>query len=67
MKKHILEQMDQLHADGIDFVSIPLENQIPTVYRSYTRAEFKDEIIIPKSNYKFYKTINNKKEYIDYN
>lgn len=65
MKKIILDQMEQLSADGIDFIAIQMDECPPKIYCSYTKEEFADINIIPKSNYKFYKIINGTKEYIN--
>ena len=65
MKETILKQMDEFKADGVDFVSFGFEGNIPQIYCSYTRKEFDNIGIIPKSNYRFWKMINGTKIYIE--
>lgn len=65
MKESILKQMDELKADGVDFVSFGFKENIPQIYCSYSRKEFDNIEIIPKSNYRFWKMINGTKTYIE--
>lgn len=64
MKDFLIQQIENLQADGIDFVSIQLDDEPQTIYCSYTYDELKKENIFPKSDYKFYKIINGEKKYI---
>lgn len=57
--------MDELKADGVDFVSFGFDENIPQIYCSYSRKEFDNIEIIPKSNYRFWKMINGTKIYIE--
>ena len=59
-----LKQMEELGADGIDFVPIGFSNEFSRIIKSYTKEEFKAVTIYPRSSYKFWKLINGVKTYI---
>lgn len=76
MGNYYLNKMDVLNADGIDFIPfkddnpdgidfIPFEDDNPEVIASYSRKEFEQVKIIPKTCYRFWKLINGEKKYID--
>lgn len=50
MKNFLIQQIENLKADGIDFVSIQLDDEPQTIYCSYTYNELKKENILPKSD-----------------
>lgn len=59
--------MEELGADGIDFVGLFFDSPFAndhTIYQSYTREEFMETRCYPKTNYKFWKIVDGKKEYI---
>ena len=60
--KELLEYMDSINADGIDFVSygFPLDN---IVYESYTRDEFEKNNAILKTRRIMWRIINGEKYY----
>ena len=67
----IYEDLNKYGMDGIDFVPLfwepyKLNNQQP-IYKSYTKEEIKKELYIIKSNYYFWKMVDGKKEYYDWN
>ena len=51
-------------ADGVDFVPIFYDTKLAPIYCSYTKEEFKNIKYCPKSNRRYWKLINGKKEYI---
>lgn len=59
-----LKQMEELGADGIDFVPIGFSNEFSRIIKSYTKEEFKAVTTYPRSSYKFWKLINGVKTYI---
>ena len=61
----IITRMEELKADGIDFMSIKFGDEIPSIFCSYTKEEFRDIKIIPKANYKYWKIVNGKKIYLN--
>ena len=62
MKELLLEYMDSINAEGIDFVSLgfPLDG---IVYKSYTRDDFEKNGIILKTNRVIWRIINGEKHY----
>lgn len=64
----ILEKMIELDADGVDFVPIFADmNDIPpNVICSYTKRDFLENkhLLIPKTNYWFYRIVDGQKTYI---
>ena len=62
MKELLLEYMDSINAEGIDFVGLdfPLEG---IVYKSYTRDEFEKNGKILKTNRVLWRIINGEKHY----
>ena len=62
MKELLLEYMDSINAEGIDFVSLgfPLDG---IVYKSYTRDDFEKNGIILKTNRIVWRIINGEKYY----
>lgn len=66
----IYEVLDRYGMDGIDFVPLfwePYKLNNQPIYKSYTKEEFKKELYIIKSNYYFWKMVDGKKEYYDWN
>lgn len=66
----IYEDLDKYGMDGIDFVPLfwePYKLNNQPIYKSYTKEEFKKETCIIKSNYYFWKMVDGKKEYYDWN
>ena len=71
MKDEIIEIFNEYDMDGVDFVPLfwkpySLLNQQP-IHKSYTRKEFEEENFIIKSCYYFWKIVDGKKEYYDWN
>lgn len=63
---YYLEKMIELSADGVDFIEIgEIFKPFPCVYKSYTKEEFENENIIPKTGYRYWKIINGEKVYVD--
>lgn len=64
---YYMDKMEELDADGIDFVPIMFskEEQFRHIIASYTKEEFKTVTGIPKTSYVFWKMVNGKKEYIE--
>lgn len=62
MKELLLEYMDSINAEGIDFVGLdfPFEN---VVFESYTRDEFEKCGAILKTNRVLWRIINGEKHY----
>lgn len=63
------KEMEQVHADGVDFVPITFflfdTTGYPTVYESYTREEWENQRMYPKSGRMYWKFDSNKqKQYI---
>lgn len=65
--KYYLDRIEELGADGIDFVPIMFskEEQLKHIISSYTKEEFKSVKSIPKTSYLFWKMIDGKKKYIE--
>ena len=66
----IYENLDKYGMDGIDFVPLfwePYKLNNQPIYKSYTKEEFKKEFCIIKSCYYFWKMVDGKKEYYDWN
>ena len=63
---YILEEMNKLGADGVDFVPIWLDRSILSpVICSYTKKEWGDIKTYPKSNRMYWKMIDGQKVYIN--
>lgn len=66
---YYLEKMIELDADGIDFIPIShflmTREGIPNIIKSYTKEEFKNVKLIPKTGYLFWKIVDGRKKYID--
>lgn len=59
------DKMQELNADGIDFIPIWYDpNTSPPIIASYTKEEFKNINLIPKTNYRYWKMQNGQKEYL---
>lgn len=65
MSNYYLDKMDELKADGIDFMPICFEGDVPPIISSYSKEEFKNIKIIPKTNYKYWKIVGGIKKYIE--
>ena len=65
MSNFYLDKMKELKADGIDFMSIWFGEGLPPIISSYTKEEFKDVSVVPKTNYKYWRIVNGEKQYID--
>ena len=66
----IYENLDKYGMDGIDFVPLfwePYKLNNQPIYKSYTKEEFKKELCIIKSHYYFWKIVDGKKEYYNWN
>lgn len=66
----IYKDLDKYGMDGIDFVPLfwePYKLNNQPIYKSYTKEEFKKELCIIKSCYYFWKMVDGKKEYYDWN
>lgn len=57
--------MNELNADGTDFIPTLFNEGIPSIIASYNKEEFKQVKTIPKTNYKYWKMFNGKKIYIE--
>ena len=65
MNNFYLAKIEEWDADGIDFIPIGCFNdKFPEVVASYTKEEIKEVKTFPRTAYKFWKIINNKKFYI---
>ena len=63
---YILEEMNKVGADGVDFVPIWFDKKLsPPIICSYTKEEWKDVKAYPKSNRMYWKMIDGKKIYIN--
>lgn len=66
----IYKDLDKYGMDGIDFVPLfwePYKLNNQPIYKSYTKKEFKKELCIIKSCHYFWKMVDGKKEYYDWN
>lgn len=61
----ILEEMNRVDADGVDFVPIWLDESLPPIICSYTREEWQNVKAYPKSNRMYWKMVDGKKEYVN--
>lgn len=62
---YILEEMNNVNADGVDFVPIMSPELIPPVIVSYTKEEWIDGVsFYPKSGRKYWRMIDGKKTYV---
>ena len=61
---YILEEMNELEADGVDFVPIWYSEEFPPIICSYTKEEWKSVQAYPKSGKMYWKMVDGKKEYI---
>lgn len=64
----IIEEMEQIGADGVDFCSIAWRyflsiNKSFPIYKSFTKEELLKQKGYPKSGRAYWKMINNKKNY----
>lgn len=65
MNTFYLTKMEEVEADGIDFIPFGFKNEkFPKVIASYTKEELKTKDTLPRTGYKFWKLINGKKIYI---
>lgn len=63
---YILEEMNKVNADGVDFVPIWLDEKLPPpIICSYTKEELKDVNAYPKSNRMYWRMIDGEKIYIN--
>jgi len=65
MSNFYLDKMEELKADGIDFMPIWFGDGVPQIISSYSKEEFKDVDVIPKTNYKYWRMVDGIKQYID--
>ncbi len=69
MSNYILDKINELGADGVDFIPLTLSFMEGDylrckIIRSYKKAEFEsDDIAIPKTPYLFWKNIDGEKVY----
>lgn len=64
VKKSWSEMFEELGADGIDFH--PIGSKLPNIkiLASFTKKQFLEGVIYPRSDYTFWKNINGKKCYL---
>lgn len=62
---YILEEMNRIGADGVDFVPIWFGEGIPPIICSYTKEEWKDVKAYPKTNRLYWKIVDGKRQYIN--
>ena len=63
---YVLDEMDKVDADGVDFVPIWFDIRFPPpIICSYTKEECKDVKAYPKSKRMYWKMIDGKKIYIN--
>lgn len=65
MSNFYLDKMEELKADGIDFIPIWVGKGVPPIIRSYTKEKFESVQFIPKTNYRCWKMVDGIKQYID--
>lgn len=65
MTNYYWDKMIELDADGIDFMPIWFGGGLPPILKSYTRREFQNVQVIPKTNYRYWKLVDGQKVYID--
>lgn len=65
MSNLYFDKMNELEADGIDFMPIWYEGVIPPIIASYTKEEFENIKAVPKTNYQYWKMVDGKKVYIE--
>lgn len=62
---YILEEMNKVDADGVDFVPLWFDERFPPpVICSYTKEEWHHVKAYPKSNRMYWKMIEGRKQYI---
>ena len=62
---YILEEMDKVGADGVDFVPLWFDKRFPPpVICSYTKEEWYHVKVYPRSNRMYWKMIDGRKQYI---
>lgn len=62
---YILDEMDKVGADGVDFVPLWFDKRFPLpVICSYTKEEWHNVKAYPKSNRMYWKMIEGRKQYI---
>lgn len=62
----VFEDLNKYDMDGVDFTPLfwkPYAINNEPIYKSYTRAEYKEDSPIIKTNYYFWKMVDGKKEY----
>lgn len=62
---YILEEMNKVGADGVDFVPVFVYGDIPQIICSYTKEELQHINYFPKSARRYWKMIDGEKKYID--
>ena len=63
---YILEEMNNMNADGVDFVPIWFDKKLPPpIICSYTKEEWKDVKAYPRSNRIYWKMTDGEKIYIN--
>ncbi len=60
----IAEEMDNVGADGVDFIPIFYNPEIAPIISSYTREEFEKQNCYLKSGRRYWKIVSGNKEYI---
>ena len=58
------DKMEELDADGIDFIPIFYDVNLAPIIESYTREEFKNVDAVPKTSYRYWKIENGQKKYL---
>ena len=64
MSNFLIDEMDSVEADGVDFVPVFYDMKIAPIICSYTRKEVEDLDYYPKSGRRYWKIVNGNKEYI---
>lgn len=62
---YILEEMNKVDADGVDFIPAFYNGDIPPIICSYTKEELQHTNYFPKAARRYWKMINSEKRYID--
>lgn len=62
---YILEEMNKVDADGVDFVPIWVGEGLPPIICSYTKEEWQNVEAYPKSNRMYWKMVDGEKKYIN--
>jgi len=64
MLNFIVDEMDSIGAEGVDFIPVFYDMKMAPIICSYTREEIEKQNCYPKSNRRYWKIVNGNKEYI---